>query len=224
MILHRRLTALVLLLALTAPAFGISLQAVYESAPARDGYDRYLVLETGVVYTGGLLIGATWDDDQQAFLADESGCDVMIEGHGAILDLLGRQICISFCDNRLDIEDCVILNGGVRFRGDLGVDFDRAPAGSVRYCTFYRPRDYAVRLQGAGAGITIERNIVVDAVDTGLDQIIWSGDTGVNLPTGVAFGLSVQTATFGVPDARDNWSWFADSHVNDDDLHHFCFL
>ncbi len=201
-----------------------TLRAAFEAAPALDGYDRYLELETGEIYTGGLLIGPTWDEDRSAFLDAEQGLDVKIVGNGAILDLQGQRICISFCDNRLDVEDCIILDGGVRFRGASNPGESRIPVGSVRYCTFYRPRDYAVRLQGAGAGVLCERNIVVDTVDTGLDGLIWTGYLGNLLPTGLAFGLSVQTGSYGVPVVRDNWTWFSDPVVDDDPLHHFGFL
>lgn len=220
----RALAAVLLVLAFASSTWAIPLQAMYEAAPAQDGYDRYLVLETGVVYTGGLLIGATWDDDRQEFLRAEAGLDVMIEGRGAILDLQRQQICISFCDNRLDLEDCIIINGGVRYRGDYRPDEDLMPQGSVRYCTFWRPHDYAVRLQGVGTGVTLERNIVVDAVDTGLDYIIWGGEEGPHLPTGIAFGISVQVGTVGFPDPRDNWTFFNDPEPNLDPLYQFCFL
>jgi len=202
----------------------IPLQAAFEAAGPLDGYDRYLTLVTGQVYSGGLLIGPTWDEDHSLFVDDELGLDVMIEGNGAVLDLQGQQICVSFWGNRLDIQDCIILNGGVRFRGDVAVGLDRIPEGSVRHCTFYRPHDFAVRLEGAGAGITLERNIIVDAIDTGPDGLIWSGITATNLPTGLAFGLSVQVGTYGLADVQDNWTWFSDSQINDDPLHHFCLL
>jgi hypothetical protein len=205
-------------------AAGVSLRAAVEAAPAGDGYDHDVVLETGTVYTGGLLIGPTWDDDRQRFLDEEPALSVRIVGNGAILDLQGQPLCISFCDRRLDIVDCVIIGGGVRFRGDLSPDVDRAPRGSVRYCTFWRPHEYAVRVQGAGEGIVLERNIVVDPVDTGLGHVIWSGAAGPNLPTGLAFGLSIQTATFGTPLVRENWTWLSDPDLNAEPLHHFGFL
>ena len=202
----------------------IPLRAAFEAAPALHGYDRYLELETGRYYTGGLLFGPTWDEDRTRFQEAELGCDVMIAGNGAILDLEGEQICISFCNNRLDIQDCIILNGGVRFVGDNSVDVRRVPEGSVRYCTFYRPAEYAVRLQGAGAGVLCERNLVVDAVDTGQDVLIWTGITGNNLPTGLSFGLSVQTGAFGLPGVHDNWTYHTDPRTNEDPLRHFGFL
>lgn len=202
----------------------IPLQAVFEAAPSLGGYDRYLELETGRVYTGGLTIGTTWDEDRTRFQDAELGLDVMIAGNGAVLDLEGEQICFSFCTNRLDIQDCIVLNGGVRFVGDNSVDVRRVPVGSVRYCTFYRPEEYAVRLMGAGAGLLCERNLVVDPVDTGQDVMIWTGITGNNLPTGLAFGLSIQTGAFGLPDVRDNWTYHADPRANEDPLRHFGFL
>lgn len=200
-----------------------TLQAVFDAAPAAHGYDRYLELETGVTYRGGLLIGATWDDDIQQFLP-EPGLDVKIVGQGAILDLQGQEICISFCDGRLDLEDCIIVDGGVRYRGAYDESVDRTPKGLVRHCTFYRPRDYAVRLAGAGADVIIERNIVVDPIDTGLDYVVWSGVAGPNLPTGIAFGLSVQTGMYGFPDVRENWTYHSDPDLNGDLLYHYVFL
>lgn len=221
-------TALVATGALAAPHAAapppLPLQAVFEAAPARDGYDRYLELETGRIYTGGLQVGPTWDDDHARFDDAELGLDVMIAGNGAILDLRGQPIRISFCGNRLDVQDCIVLDGGVRFIGDNDAARDRTPAGSVRHCTFYRPEDYAVRLMGVGAGVTCERNLVVDPVDTGQDVTIWAGIAGTNLPTGLAFALSVQTGAFGLPVVRENWTWHADPRANADQLHHFGFL
>jgi hypothetical protein len=214
----------VLISGLTTPAMAMRLQEVFETAPPHGNYDRYLSLETGVVYTGGLLIGPTWDDDRQSFRTSEVGLNVMIDGRGAILDLQGQQICISYGRYRLDIQDCIIIGGGIRFRGDISLEEDLRPHGSVRHCTFWQPHEYAVRLDGAGAGILLERNIVVDTVDTGLDFMAWNGEIGSLMPTGLAFGLSVQTMTFGFPDVRENWTYFTDPVVNAEDLHHFGFL
>jgi hypothetical protein len=211
------------LVAAAAMARAATLQAMVEAAPPQGGYDHLVTLETGVTYHGGLLLGPTWDDDRQRFLA-EPGADVKIEGNGAVLDLQGQEICVSFCAARLDIEDCIIIDGGIRFRGDADPTTDRTPEGSVRHCTFWRPRDYAVRLQGAGEGVLLERNLVVDVVDTGFDYLVWSGVAGENLPTGLAFGLSVQAGTYGEPTVRENWTWFSDPALNADPLHHFGFL
>ncbi|MCB1151765.1 hypothetical protein KDK88_09455 [bacterium] len=224
--IHPRRCLILVLSALAAalPAHALSLRAAYEAAPARDGYDRDVVLEPGRVYTGGLLIGPSWDEDLTLFQDMELGLDVRIQGNGAVLDMGGESLTIAFCGKRLDVTDCVVVDGSVRFRGDVDPGRDRTPEGSVRHCTFYRPRDYAVRLQGVGEGVLLERNIVVDAVDSGPDGLIWTGILAENLPTGLAFGLSVQAGFYGTPVVRENWTWFSDPAVNAEPLHHFGFL
>ena len=225
--MHRLSTLLLLpvaLLLIFQSAYAITLKEAYEAAPAAEGYDRFLVLETGVTYTGGLLIGRVFSPVTNRFIMEEEGLDVRIVGNGAILDLQGEQICLSYCDNRLDLEDCVIINGTVRFRGDNDPGLAIRPRGSVRHVTFYQPHDYGVRMQGAGAGILVERNIVVDAVDTGLDFIPSNGFPAELIPTGTAISGSVQMADYGVPDIRDNWTWFSEPRDNDIPLHHFSFL
>jgi hypothetical protein len=197
----------------------ITLQEAYDRASPRDGYDRWVELETGVVYTGGLQIGPSlWPHSGD--LVGEPGCDVRIVGRGAVLDLQGQQICISYCANRLDLDDCVVRDGDVRFRGLTG-DVHLVPTGSVRHVTFYRPQDYGVRLQRCGAGIVLERNLVVDAIDTGPDFIYTHGAAHDRLPTGASFSSGV---TEGMAVVRENWSWHADPAANADPLRHFSFL
>ncbi len=207
-------------------AAGVALKEVFENAPAANGYDRYLELETGVVYTGGLLIGRTNNPVDFAPNVTETGLDVCIIGNGAVLDLQGEQICISFCANRLDIEDCVVINGNIRYRGEVQLipDEDTTPEGTVSHVTFFAPHDYAVRLQGAGDGVTIRRNLLVDAVDTGWDFMVYNGVSSENLPTGTGYSGSVQTGDFGYPVMTDNWSWFTDPEMNAIPLRHFSFL
>jgi hypothetical protein len=212
-----------MVLSLTVSASAGSLREAYDAAQPGGGYDRDVVLETGVIYTGGVLIGPilspfSWE------LEGRAGEDVRITGNGAILDLRGEQICISYCGNRLDIEDCVIVNGNVRFRGINTADYVEIPQGSVRYCTFYSPHDYGVRLQGAGQGIAIERNIVVDAADTGWDFLYTHGAPNDWLPTGTNISASGQFGFYGVPVIRDNWSWHSDPLMNSTPLAHFSYL
>lgn len=208
---------------LCLPADAASLREAYEASGPGGGYDRLVTLQTGQVYTGGLLIGPVLTPRGWS-LEGEPGEDVKIVGNGAILDLRGEQICISYCENRLDIEDCVILGGNVRFRGISNVDYVEIPTGSVSYCTFYEPHDYGVRLYGAGTGVTLERNIIVDAKDTGPDFLYINGWSSDWLPTGGSFSPSIQTGIFGVPVIRDNWTYHSDHHANADSLRHFVFL
>jgi hypothetical protein len=212
------------ILPLVQAASAVTLKEVYEAAPAAHGYDRYLELETGVTYTGGLLIGRVYSPVTNRFIMEESGLDVCIMGNGAILDLEGEQLCMSYCENRLDVENCVIINGNIRFRGDNDPGLPLQPTGSVRYVTFYQPHDYGVRMQGAGSGILVERNIIIDTVDTGLDFVPSTGLPGDLIPTGTAVSGSVQVGDYGYATIRDNWTWFSDSVANSVPLHHFSFL
>lgn len=205
-----------------APA--TTLNEAFEAAPAAGGYDRFMELDPGATYTGGLLIGRIYSPITNSFIMEEEGQDVKIVGNGAILDLQGEQICMSYCSNRLDIEDCIIINGNIRFRGDNNMGLPLRPEGSVRFVTFHQPHDYGVRLQGAGAGILIERNIFVDVVDTGLDFVPSTGMAGPLLPTGTAVAASVQMGNYGFPQIVENWTYFSNPNDNVVPLHHFSFL
>jgi len=196
-----------------------SLKEVFDQAGPAHGYDKYLELETGVTYTGGLWIGGTFNRIVPQF--EGRGLNVRIRGNGAILDLQGGEICIAYCNNRLDIDDCIIVNGDIKYRGYHSSALQLAPLGSVRYVTFYRPHDYGVRTYGCGPGILVERNIVVDAVDTGPDFAYLSGYPHPNLPTGGSFAISLQ---WGTDAYYDNWSYHSDPVANADPLRHFQFL
>jgi len=201
----------------------ITLQQVYETAQAVGEYDRYLSLETGVTYTGGILIGKIYDPVLQELVGPE-GLNVRIEGNGAILDLEGEQICISYCNNKLDIDNCIFINGNIRYRGINNTVGSEIPTGFIEYCTFYQPHDYAIRLQGSGNDIRIERNIFVDAVDTGDDFTFLNGIPMEWLPTGSSVAISIFYSTYGIPILLDNWSYHTDEIINSDDIKHFVEL
>jgi hypothetical protein len=213
-----------LLLHLAPPVQAITLKEAYEAAPAASGYDRYIVLQNGVTYTGGLMVGRVFSPVTNTYQMDELGEDVAIVGNGAVLDLQGEQICMSYCDNRLDISDCVITGGNVRYRGDNDNGLELQPVGSVTNVTFFEPHDYGVRLQGAGSGISIEGCLFIDVVDTGLDFIPSTGISGELLPTGTAVAASIQTGDYGWPWVADNWTYFGNAADNAEALHHFAFL
>ncbi len=199
-------------------AFATSLKEIYDQAGPGAGYDKYVELETGITYTGGLWMGGTFNRITAKF--EQAGVDVRIVGNGAIIDLQGQEICFAYCNNNFDIDDCVIINGDVKFRGYHDDTASLVPGGSVKYVTFYKPHDYGVRTFGSGAGILVERNIVVDAIDTGSDFMYLSGAAHPWLPTGANFSLSLQSgyAFF------DNWSFHTDPAINNDPLRHFHVL
>ncbi len=217
------LRALLAALAGAGPASATTLREAFEAAGPRNGYDRYVELQTGVTYTGGLVIGPILSPIKHDLIGSP-GEDVRIEGNGAILDLEGQQLCISYCENRLDIDDCVVLNGNIRFRGINTADHVAIPQGSVRHVTFWRPQDYAVRLQGAGEGILLEWNLSVDAIDTGYDWIYTTGISNSWLPTGTSFALSGQSGFYGTPVVQHNWTFFSVPRENVVPLRHFSLL
>ena len=196
-----------------------TLKEMYDLAPSGFGYDRYIELETGVTYRGGLWIGGTFNRITSEF--EFEGEDVAIVGNGAILDLEGGEITIAYCSNRLDIEDCVIVNGDVKYRGYKDSTIEVHPVGYVGYVTFYKAHDYGVRLWACGDEVVVERNIVVDAVDTGPDFMYLSGEAHGWLPTGTSFSLSMQA---GSHELYDNWTYHSDPKINGDPLRHFHFL
>lgn len=199
------------------PADATTLREMYDRAGPLNGYDRWIELEPGGVYTGGLLIGPIFLPYSEIPVG-EPGQNVRIVGHGAILDLRGQQICLSYCTNRLDIDDCVIINGNIRFRGYEPSGL--LPNGSVRHVTFWRPHDYAVRVCVGGDDIDIERNLVVDVVDTGWDFLFLTGIPSDWLPTGTSFSGGLEAP----PHFFENWTFHIDPYENADPLTHFSFL
>jgi parallel beta-helix repeat protein len=94
-----RYLVLLLALALVVPAaLAKTFQSAYDEAGAGEGYDKLLVLDPEVTYTGGcgVLIG-------------KKSC---IRGNGALCDLEGAQVFLSQPGTHLDITGCCLINGG----------------------------------------------------------------------------------------------------------------
>jgi len=210
---------IILLSAMLQPA---TLKEMYAAAGPAAGFNRYIELSAGTIYTGGLLIGRIYDPVIAEFIGEDES--VRIAGNGAILDLQGEQICISYTNGALDIDDCVVINGNIRYRGMEDDNFSALPVGSVRYVTMYQPHDFGIRLHNCGEGITIHHNIIVDAIDTGYDFISYSGFDNSWLPTGVNVAASGQYSQMGVLPVTDNWSYHSDPEANTDMMRHIGFL
>lgn len=198
----------ILILLLSLQLFSITLKEVYDQAPSQGNFDKYIELETGQIYTGGLLMGKFFNPWSREFEGDE--LNVKIVGNGAIVDLQGQEICIKYVDNRLEVEDIILVNGGVKFHG-AGIEDERVrPEGYVKYATIYKPMDYGIRFFGAGGEIAIENNIIQDVYGTGDDFLEFHGMMMYWLPTGNMVVGSIFTSWNGTPTIRSNWTYFSD--------------
>lgn len=219
----KKIIVLFFFIILAISAQSITLKQAYKEASGNENYDKFVQLETGVTYTGGLYVGRTFNRFLNEYLGDE-GEDIFIQGNGAILDLQGAELCISYTDKRLDIENLIVINGNIRYRGVNNTDIVAMPTGSVRYCTFYKPQDFGIRLYGCGENILLERNIVVDAIDTGDDFMYITGNSMEWLPTGINYAISGQIGTFGLASLVDNWSYFSQTEANENLVDHISFF
>ena len=99
---------------------GITLQSVFDVAEPGNGYDKYVVLEQDMIYTGevGVYEG-----------------NVFIEGNGAIVDLNGGLGIWIYAEEilpaNLDIEFVTIINGGYN-----GLTFNGTSTGNISNCNF----------------------------------------------------------------------------------------
>ena len=99
---------------------GITLQSVFDASGPGNGYDKYVVLEQNMIYTGevGVYEG-----------------DVFIEGNGAIVDLNeGLGIWVYAEEGypaNLDLEYVTIINGGYN-----GLTFNGTSTGNISNCNF----------------------------------------------------------------------------------------
>ena len=101
-------------------ASAVTLQSVYDAAGPAEGYDKYVVLEQDMIYTGevGVYEG-----------------NVFIEGNGAIVDLNeGLGIWVYAEEEypaNLNIEYVTIINGGYN-----GLTFNGTSTGTISNCNF----------------------------------------------------------------------------------------
>ncbi len=105
----------ILMLALSA---GESLFSVYLAAGPAEGYDKYLILDPELLYTGGIGVFEG---------------SVFIEGNGAVIDLQDGSGIWVYGEGEtvgsLDIQRCTIQNGGA-----YGVNFAGIATGSLVNC------------------------------------------------------------------------------------------
>ena len=99
---------------------GITLQSVFDESGPGNGYDKYVILEQNIIYTGevGIFEG-----------------DVFIEGNGAIVDLNEGLGIWVYAEEEypasLDIEYLTIIDGGYN-----GLTFNGTSTGNISNCNF----------------------------------------------------------------------------------------
>ena len=99
----------------------ITLQEAYEEANSYQEYDKYLILDSNITYTGGLGIYEG---------------NVYIDCNGAIIDLQEGQGIWLYADDdyhsSLDIQHCSIVNGLY-----YGLSFGGISTGNIYNCNFH---------------------------------------------------------------------------------------
>ncbi|MFH0776997.1 MAG: right-handed parallel beta-helix repeat-containing protein [Candidatus Eisenbacteria bacterium] len=135
-------------LALPSPTHAVSLQSAYDAASALSTYDKYVVLEAGARYTGGLAL--------------TYGTNTCIKGNGAVIDLEGGIILIQGTTTNLDIDHCSIVNGGnPELRTGNGALHFLGGSGNVHNNTFYM-NTVGIRVYSSQAhSVIIVNNIIV---------------------------------------------------------------
>jgi hypothetical protein len=125
------------------------------SASPQNGYDRYVELSAAMTYTGGLTI--------------PSGDTAYIKGNGAVIDLQGSMIHVGGNTVRLDIDHCVLINGGnpIYGPGQAALNFV-ASRGSVTNNTIYgNTVGVRVYLSSPNA-VTVKNNIITNNAQVGV--------------------------------------------------------
>jgi len=127
-----------LLLPLLAQA--VTLEDVYATAPPMAGYDRVLMLESGEVYTGGIVI------------LDEN---IAIWGNGASVDLQTGSV-IAMGNGNLDIDGCVFMNG------DIAVSVSDDVRTNISNCVFYNNNRGIQHYSSLGAPLIVYNTIFMN--------------------------------------------------------------
>ena len=142
-------TTLSLILSLTSLR-GESLYEVYQNAGPGNGYDKYVVLQQDIIYSGGVNIFEG---------------NVLIEGNGAIIDLEGETGIWVYGDDiipaNVDMEYLTVINGEW-----YGVFYGGTSTGNITNCNFIN-NGYGVQLYDF-AEIQIKNSYFVENVYYGL--------------------------------------------------------
>lgn len=111
------------LLIFCSKAFATSLQQMYDDAVAGNGYDKLIVLDCKVTYTGG------FNQDVQS---------VCIHGNGAFIDLNGEGISINGENKVFNIDHCIIISPSSLSKF---IYYENGASGNILNNTFYGTND-----------------------------------------------------------------------------------
>ncbi len=130
-----------LLLGTGSAVWAVVLQDVYDAAEAGEGYDKLLVLDPEVTYTGGLTVSR--------------GTRSCVHGRGAVINLENKSVWVAGYQTSLDIDHCILRNGysGIYASEDAGLT---ARNNTIVAC------GYGITSWMPGIGVVIENNIIVD--------------------------------------------------------------
>jgi len=108
---------------LSSIVLSTTIQDVYNDAMPLNGYDKYLILDSSIIYTGGLGVFEG---------------DIYIEGNGATINLYESGGLWAFADEEfpasLSIEYCSIINSS--FDGGFGMSYSGTATGIIKNCNF----------------------------------------------------------------------------------------
>ena len=139
-----------------------TLQSVFDSSGPGNDYDKYVVLEQNMIYTGGVGIYEG---------------NVLIEGNGAVVDLEGGTGIWVYGDDiipaNLDIQYITLMNGGW-----YGVFYGGLATGNITNCNFIN-NGYGVQLYDF-AEIQIKNSNFVDNLYYGVALVTTTPLCNVN--------------------------------------------
>ena len=143
-------------------AEGTTLQSVFDSSGPGNDYDKYVVLEHDMIYTGGVGIYEG---------------NVLIEGNGAVVDLEGGTGIWVYGDDiipaNLDIQYITLMNGEW-----YGVFYGGLATGNITNCNFIN-NGYGVQLYDF-AEIQIKNSNFVDNLYYGVALVTTTPLCNVN--------------------------------------------
>jgi parallel beta-helix repeat protein len=175
--------------------YAATLQEAWKNSGSNEGYDKYVVLESGMVYEGGLDLESL------------GSASTKIVGNGAVINLQGEKIKgDKYSSDELSIYNAAIINGSIVYEGS-GSD---APYGTLENLTIYNSKGYGIRIQSAGENIVVKNSIIAESRLNG---------GGGNLPDGINIAFSI-FQTHGVPEIMNNYSYHTGSPTGNYSVHY----